>query len=168
MRELKFRAWDLNKKKMHRDVNINTSHHSYPINFSSEGVTVSSKYTSAFAVMQFTGLKDKSGKEIYESDIVRFKHGEQGKDEFNEKTETVSFLHGSFCLGSTSLGGWYNDKDGNISERLSHFQQTINRIDFYYRDFDLEIIGNIFENKELLIEEKTDAKKEIRETAKAS
>lgn len=107
-------------------------------------------YDPNFELMQFTGLKDKNGKEIYEGDIVRFKHGEQNKDEFYEKVEVVSFWRGSFCLGSNSLHDWYTDKDGNINERLSHFQQTINRIDFYYRDFDLGVIGNIYENKDLL------------------
>jgi len=103
-----------------------------------------------FELMQFTGRKDKNGNDIYEGDVVRFKHGEQEKKEFYEQVETVSFWRGSFCLGSTSLHDWNTDKDGNISERLSHFQQTINRIDFYYRDFELEIIGNIHQNKELI------------------
>lgn len=71
-------------------------------------------------IQQYTGLKDNADKEIYEGDIVSYK-GYKGQ---------VSFLAGMFIID-------YPDQtdSGPIG-----FLQTV----------DIEVIGNIFENKELL------------------
>jgi uncharacterized phage protein (TIGR01671 family) len=68
MREIKFRAWD------GRKMNYNPF-----ISDGSDGGETSSVYINvAIAcndeeLMQYTGLKDKNGKEIYEGDIIRFR-----------------------------------------------------------------------------------------------
>ena len=64
MKELKFRAWD--GKKMIDDV-IPASETSIVELFEYEH-----KVTEVEAVEQYTGLKDKNGKEIYENDIVEY------------------------------------------------------------------------------------------------
>jgi len=74
-----------------------------------------------YILMQYTGLKDKNGKEIYEGDIVEFHYGSLGS--FREE---IIFNDGGF---------WILRKDG------SNFMPSIE-----FR----EVIGNIYENKDLL------------------
>ena len=88
-------------------------------------------------VGQYTGIIDKNGKKIFEGDIV--------KEFFWPKNiGVVSFEKGSFCSGMESFYGWiYKGVDG----------RTENRELYDSGDYDcapLEVIGNIYDNPELL------------------
>lgn len=77
-------------------------------------------YSSEWPEMQFTGLKDKNGKEIYEGDI--FQDEEDGYCDFVEWDDTY--------FGWTTHKWFLPNEMMNLEE--------------------MEIIGNIYENKELL------------------
>ncbi|MBO0959545.1 hypothetical protein J1P26_07335 [Neobacillus sp. MM2021_6] len=120
-REIKFRAWYKPKEKMYtqslESINLETK---------VLGVyTVDRGYRqlrlSDFELMQYTGLKDKNGKEIYEGDIIYiFDDEELG----NGWGETVIYHRACFMAG-----------DENLLVNV-HFRSAV--------------IGNIYENPELL------------------
>ena len=95
---------------------------------------------------QFTGLQDSKGKDIYEGNIVQYKKSEQGKQEsFYLCTHEVVFYKGSFGFQE-----WYTDGNDNLKNRLIHHPGHLTIPDIYEIEFDIEIIGNIHENPELL------------------
>jgi uncharacterized phage protein (TIGR01671 family) len=85
-------------------------------------------------IMQYTGLKDKNGKEIYEGDIIQ--------DEFYERKAEVVFLEGAFWLDYKEDFGVYNTKHKRYQLLANYDYEQV-----------LEVIGNIYDNKELLEEE---------------
>lgn len=78
---------------------------------------------------QFTGLTDCNGKEIYEGDIVAY---------CGKIKHVVEFKHGMF--GYTLMDGWFVGYGGNTNF-------TFNPLD---KSKEHEIIGNIYDNPELL------------------
>ena len=120
MREIKFRAWARDQKEMCYDF-LFMSVDSPPRIQIRTSATFSVVYTH---VMQYTGLKDKNGKEIWEGDIVSY--GDNVYPiVFNERM--AQFQARGFC--QTSF-----DSPWDFTEEL----------------FGIEVIGNVHENPKLL------------------
>ena len=122
MREIKFRAWDVDNKTW---INL------WILRFTKDGEVMAVEELSGdgdsdifapgqIVLCQFTGLKDKNGKEIYEGDILY-------NEEWKTKTE-VKFKEGAF----------------NPLVEIESDETTWSLPD------EFEVIGNIYENPELL------------------
>lgn len=87
----------------------------------------------SYKIMQFTGLKDKNGEEIYEGDILKLNGG--ADDIFG----AVGFKDGCFVFGVP----WINREEQPYPELKYYVGMSF---------CEVEVIGNIFENPELLDE----------------
>ena len=120
----KFRAWDTTNKEMFKDTfAITESGQVVVVDQSSVFVSPDYVFVDHLVVMQSTGFKDKNGKEIFEGDILGTKNG----------------LLNGVVEYRTDLGMWTNSLI-----RYNNFERL------YHIAGDREIIGNIYENKELL------------------
>lgn len=128
MRPIKFRAWDTLKERMVEVCGIDFSN-GLPSVIHTKALSPVIETTNRYILMQFTGLLDKNGKEIYEGDVVRFV----------DAVVQVVFAQDKLYLtgGKYYTTGWYALK-------------TDNTLMFPLEGGGGEIIGNIYENSELL------------------
>ena len=121
----KFRAWDSSKKEMFTDTFAITESGQVVV-VEQESVASPSDYVLVehLVIMQSTGLHDKNGKEIFEGDIVKM-----AKDVYSDPTyyEIVRHRGGAYRLESNQHG-----------------------CELWLRHTNCEVIGNIYENPELL------------------
>lgn len=133
MREIKFRAWDKKEKKMYYDVQ-----NTYDFMINNGGCFEESfkdvlEYDN-YVVMQYTNCYDINGKEIYEGDIIRL----EGVDDREigstwEHIGKILYKRGAFFV---CYFDYYADGD---EELICDAQVEFGTV-----------IGNIYENKELL------------------
>jgi uncharacterized phage protein (TIGR01671 family) len=120
MRELKFRAWQKRLKEIYSVTGYHVNEDIYYCE--SKKGTCHTFGLIDLEVMQYTGLKDKSGAEIYEGDIV------EHRSDLSSASE-VKYFEGAFIAGSPLT-----------SNALINFNCANNVL----------VIGNIYENKELI------------------
>ena len=135
MREIKFRAWDKIKKIfLPTDVwaVVNTDFKAFGIMIEDfeeyrEGEYF---YKEFIELSQYTGLKDKNGKEVFEGDLIDY--GFYGNKKILAE---VVFQIGRYCLKVYE----------NNEEYISEFHNDKDHETIWY-----EVIGSVFENPELL------------------
>jgi uncharacterized phage protein (TIGR01671 family) len=150
MREIKFRAWD-GKKMLFSDTD----------DFSIiNGKAAVKKFCGRgcycqldidfYEVQQFTGYKDRKGKEIYEGDIVKYTSYE---DEEPKKVWADPPAHGiviwGFFINTINEGTFWFTNDASEKEWFYGLRfYGYDGQEFLWKE--LEVIGNNRENKELL------------------
>ena len=143
MRELRFRVW-IKDEERYYDESDEESYMIVPngnVTYTSESYEEDGVWfndttsaTNDVVVEQYTGLKDKNGKEIYEGDII------QEEIDFNSKmtdgvyTYVVEWDSDTLCYGLRGNGNSIHDLLWEVNASV-------------------EIVGNIHENPELLEEE---------------
>jgi uncharacterized phage protein (TIGR01671 family) len=131
MRDIKFRAWDKQLSVMrYTDIYPKSARdwEDYEQSFGCMLNVIQMDYS----LMQYTGLKDKNGKEIYEGDIVRYRiTASYDENEKKEVIKVVRYTGGGFFPVFFMEYEFhdYDDKPLTIT--------------------DVEIIGNVWENPEL-------------------
>ena len=124
MRKIKFRAWDNNKKKM---VYSDDGNQEYGWFTGNDGCMIcvrieEEKDVKLNNIMQYTDVEDKNNKGIYEGDIIYI------KDRYSSYNDIVIYENGFFKLD--------DEEDETLHSAVSFW--------------DGEVVGNIYENKELL------------------
>jgi uncharacterized phage protein (TIGR01671 family) len=149
MREIKFRAWDEVSKRLAEVTNVHPKCHDMAetvVVRDRSGESVNTLFSN-YTLMQFTGLHDKNGKEIYEGDVVRACHKNEFKSFVCENGEIEWIEH---------LGQWGVRVPAMLSVESEDKQEkndamTWNMLKFNFKHgLELEVLGNIYENPELL------------------
>ena len=132
MREIKFRAWDFVNKIMDEDIFIDGAGNAYDYASTTYNTPNTEIQRCEFPVMQYTGLKDRNGVEIYEGDILEM--AEQSLLRFE-----VVYDAGHMAF----MRNWI-DKRVPATRCKGEMEHLSANTDF------LEVIGNGYENPELL------------------
>lgn len=123
MREIKFRAWDKEFKRMVSDLSL------HGLEFYGDSLNDALAQTT---VMQYIGRKDKNGREIFEGDIIKnnYNYYDEKEKKWIPITENMSIIWNEhWCEFSF-----------NSNKAVNHWGE-------------MEVIGNIYENPELLLSE---------------
>jgi len=133
-REIRFRAWDIENKKMLEVVSLGIGFGSSHRCEEQDGEWSVGTHDPGLVIMQWTGLNDLNGVPIYEGDVVAFNEDvgvvKFGEYEDGEQYNIISHI------------GYYvdfpNDSDGSWEGTLSDIHSTC------------RVIGNIYEHNDLI------------------
>ncbi len=146
MREIKFRAWDIENKMMFAVIKIDFKDEKAPYHvgyFENPYWGTRNPRKERLVIMQYTNLKDKNGVEIYEGDVLKNP----------EKTNSYQRIHKRMSIGVVE----WSDKEAMFvlrwwgAEGMSCTPPMANMVGRYN-----EVIGSIYENPELMEDKNND------------
>lgn len=130
MREIKYRVWDKENKAMVESPQSVAN----LVGKAITGVLKAEGQRGRYVFLQSTGLKDDHDVEIYESSIIHYRHKDWDEGELAE----IVWVGGDYHYPAFDLCPVDSDSNG-----LSHI---------FGGGYEVEVIGNVFENPELLQE----------------
>lgn len=142
MREIKFRAWNKATETMFYDPYYFEQLRDGTCQFYEDWRDLEDGRSSPCEIMQFTGLKDKNGKNIYEGDIVRILYTDWISKSDDDHRTIEQYLIDLSNIGQVVF---YNTSWEILRK------DTIYPIEPGRHGF-IEVIGNIYEHKHLLNE----------------
>lgn len=139
-REIKFRFWNTVRNEWCRPL-----HELSLVEISEKGWCLQNtlgKHTHKHIINQFTGFLDRNGKEIYEGDIVLY--STIGASTDPKKVGLKEYAEFKWNDENKRIDLWVHDHKGKDSNFFEELDETICL---------LEVIGNIYQNKELIDDE---------------
>ena len=136
MREIKFRAWDKTAKQMYQVDELGIGKYGWQQYAKGNNQPKTGKnkfYPAQVEIMQYTGLKDKNGVEIYEGDIIDIHQTVKGYNQFVIEYDDYKFSARYYNQKTKEIGSWYNYDLDELFE-LNEYEK------------ELEVVGNIYED----------------------
>lgn len=135
MREIKFRGISLESNNFIYGVPIISGIHAFIVTPNNRACDLGSRVEPE-TVGQYTGLKDKNGTKIFEGDILRIS--------IKDSDDKIEYKLGVVEFSTRSLEYIIRSKEGLVYG----FNSILNSAGLY--EFRLEVIGNIYKNRNLL------------------
>lgn len=128
MREIKFKCWDVERKAWLNEVDTYAQ--------VADQARFNPENRDHFILCQYTGERDAHGSEIWEGDVVKLIEPARFEADVSKISE-VRFVNGGFTVEAS---GWFNMGESDITTVGWAIEE----------DITIEVIGNKFENPELL------------------
>lgn len=138
MRELKFRVWDKRFKQFIDDKNYESDEIIFA--WTPFGILSPKDYQNDIEIQQFTGLKDKNNKDIYEGDIIKVSELNNNQQAGPGKRQILQTF--DKAIVTFNNGCYYYNPIRSKGHNIPH--------GLLYYGYEKEIIGNIFEIPDLL------------------
>jgi len=146
MREIKFRAWDKERNRMSElPFNIGGTGRICGVAFFNNDlipIEVIENEPNRYDIMQYTGLKDKNAKEIFEGDIIEIKY-----KNYPKFTGKVFWEAHFLCYMVTSPHSVFSCMHLNEYEDIK--ADGLSGV-YKYNERKYKVIGNIYENQDLI------------------